>query len=164
MDLEQAIQKLNWLGVYANTPEHPDSTRENAIIFQQSSTLDEVKTNLRPLGTCLSAGQFMYFHLGALLKKDEHFKHEFLQGDKGAKQSLGDAGILPEHIEEYYSKGADPALVFSMRHVGPRHQDPKEYPIDVFKAFYPRADQFALDKFREWLGFSSENKNPEIKQ
>ncbi|MBI4896599.1 MAG: hypothetical protein HY832_03570 [Candidatus Aenigmarchaeota archaeon] len=64
-----------------------------------------------------------------------------------AKQQLGGLGISPEHIEEYFQSGRDPGLFFTLKYQN-------QYEIGTIGVpFYERADQFALDKIREWLGF-----------
>jgi len=59
---------------------------------------------------------------------------------------LGKLGISAEHIEEYFQSGTDPGLFFTLKYE-------EQYDADVRVSFYQKADQFALDKIRRWLGF-----------
>ncbi len=131
----QAVEKLTQLGVF------PKTVGVNAEIFERCSTLETITQEAINLGWSCGSGQFVYFHLGEMLK-DEKYKSSFL---KKAKEELGSSGISSDHILEYYQSGADPGLVFSIRH--------GEYIAPVRKAFYERANQFSLNQIREWLGY-----------
>ncbi len=131
----QAVKKLTQLGVF------PKTVSVNADVFEHCSSLEEISKEAIKFGWSCSPGQFIYFHLGELLK-DKHYNSQFI---KEAEQVLGGLGISSRHIDEYYHLGADPELVFSLRH--------GVYTSTIRKTFYDRANQFTLDKMREWLGF-----------
>jgi hypothetical protein len=93
----------------------------------------------------VGSGQFVYFHLNALLKKDPEFKTRFLEE---AKKELGGLGVSAEHIENFFQySDASPGLSFTLRHE-------RQYSKEIRVPFYEKADQFALDKIKQWLGHS----------
>lgn len=140
---DEVVEKLRGLRVFPDTEKNPNSVRENAEIFEKCTSLDAIGQEAAKRHWGCGSTQFVYFHLEALLK-DEGYKSRFLEQ---ARQELGGLGISSEHIYEFYqSSGADPGLVFTLRY-------DKQYDVDIRRPFYKRADQFALDKMREWLGF-----------
>ena len=145
MGLEQAVEKLRNLGVF------PKTVLENTQIFQASTTFDELGRQIssRPK-LSVGDGQFLYFHLVELMGKDQSFKQRLI---REALDKLGNTGIKPEHIEEYFNCGEDPTPVFNARHEEVSGLSDVRYAQEVMLAFYKRADQFALEKMREWLGF-----------
>ena len=136
MGIEQVVEKLRTLGVF------PKIVSESAEIFRDCATTDEVARELGRRHSSCGEGQFIYFHLQAVLKKESGFKSRFL-GE--AVQRLGDTRIQPAHIEEYFQIGENPGLMFMLS-----HED--EYEGVLRLEFSRRADQYALDKMREWLG------------
>ena len=136
MELEQVVEKLRALGVFSN------NLRENAEIFKKSKTLDDVKREVIKWYPACGSSQFVYIHLVALLKHNPEYTSGFLEE---SKRALGKFGIKPEHIVEYFQSGTSPIMMFTFEHG-------KEYNIDDRIKFYQMADQFALDKIREWLG------------
>ncbi|MBN2453957.1 hypothetical protein JXB11_00260 [Candidatus Woesearchaeota archaeon] len=140
---ESAVEKLRSLKVFPDLPEHPNNIREHIKIFEKCKTLDDIVQVARKEHWGAGSGQFVYFHLHALLASDSAYKLKFLEE---AKKDLADSGIKPEHIEEYFQSSRDPGISFSFDYS-------EEYDLDTRKSFYQRADQFALDKMREWLGF-----------
>lgn len=77
------------------------------------------------------------------MERDPAYERSFLEQ---AKQELSKSGITPEHIEDYFQSGTDPQSVFALKYE-------EKYSMDVREKFYKEADQFALDKMRDWLGF-----------
>lgn len=143
---DEVVERLRTLKVFPDRKEKPNSVRTNAEIFERCATLEHFAREA--LQSC-GDRQFIYFHLNALLELEPDYKFRFLED---AKQLLIGIGITPQHIEEYFQSGADNSLVFTMTH-GPNGLSDDQYPMDVLKPFYRWADQFALDKMREWLGF-----------
>ena len=142
-DANVHVQRLRSLDVFPDTPKRPNSVRENAELFRKCATMSILKQEI-PRSSC-SLEQFLYFHLEALLKKDPEFRSSFL---KEAKEKLGGLGISAEHIEEYFQNGCgDPEMVLYVKHEG-------RYDIKAVGLFCEKADQFALDKMRQWLGYS----------
>lgn len=133
---QEAVERLRTLGVF------PNQAEENAEIFERYR---DVKTSIidacRRRPTALSGRQFVYHYLDALLKKDPEYRARFLQE---ARQQLGGFGVKPEHIEEYFQLGPEGGYIFCAEH--------KEY-RDIPDSFFDTADQFALDRIRQWLGF-----------
>ena len=143
MGLEQIVEKLKVIGVF------PKTVNESAEIFRDCAKPEAIAGEVcRRHYTC-GEEQFIYFHLGALFKYDSQFKSKFLAD---ARQELGNLGILPENIDEYFQSGGDPSLVFMLSHEQEYGLSEIKYPRDVMLAFSKRADQFALDKLREWIG------------
>ncbi|MBI2107322.1 hypothetical protein HYT57_05045 [Candidatus Woesearchaeota archaeon] len=142
---DKVVEKLRTLKVFPDKKEKPNSVRTNAGIFERCTTLEQFKRE--DLESC-GDRQFVYFHLNALLEFEPDYKTRFLEE---AKQRLAETGITPRHIEKYFQSGADNSLVFTMTH-GPNGLSEDQYPMDVLRPFYSQADQFALDKMREWLG------------
>ena len=136
MGIEQAVEKLRTLGVF------PETVSVSAEIFRDCATTDEVAREMGRRHYSCGEGQFIYYHLQAVLEKESGFKSIFL-GE--AVQRLGDTSIQPAHIEEYFQSGRNPGLEFMFRHGD-------EYGHDLRLEFYRRADQYALNKMREWLG------------
>ena len=130
---KELVEKLSLLNVF------PTTVEKSAGIFERGRTLEDIRKEA-DLGTCGNE-QFIYFHLEALFGYDPDYKTRFLAE---AQNKLGNAGIKQEHVAEYFQIGADPGLVFMFRHE-------TEYNPDVRTTFYQRANQFALDKIREWL-------------
>lgn len=141
MELEQLVEKLKILGVF------PKTVDESAEIFRSCTNIEAIAEEVGRRHYTCGEEQFVYFHLGALLR-DSEFKAKFLTD---ARKELDNQGIRPEHIDEYFQSGADPGLVFMSTH---EEYGPSEikYPREVMLTFSKRADQFALDKMREWLG------------
>jgi len=136
MGLEQVVEKLKMLKVF------PKTVVENAEIFRDCPIVDAVGREMARRHYTCSEGQFIYFHLHALMEKDPGFKARFLVE---AVKKLRDSAIQPIHIDEYFQSGEDPGLVFTLKYE-------REYDRDARLAFYQRANQFALYKMREWLG------------
>ena len=134
MGLEQAVEKLRTLDVF------PKTVAESAEIFRDCTTTDAIGNQVggRHYSSC-GTEQFIFFHLEALMEKDPEFKARLF---RGAIQRLGDSGIKPSHIEEYFQIGADPGLSFLFRHE-------EEYERDVRLGFNQRANQYALNQMRE---------------
>lgn len=142
---EKTVEKLRTLDVFPDTEKNPNSVRENAEIFEKCTTLDEIEKEAAKQRLGVGSRQFLYFHLGELLKKDTEYRARFLEE---AKERFGGLGIQPEHIEEYFQSGtADPIYKFSLAHG-------EHYAKEVRKPFYDKANQFTLEKMRAWLGFS----------
>lgn len=135
MTNQEAVERLRRLGVF------PRQSEENSEIFERYTDVQGIGEGIARPGWTVGTQQFIYFHLEEILK-DPDYKAEFLQE---ARQCLADSRIKPEHVEEYFNSGADPGLVFTLRH--------EEYGRDVRMPFFERADQFALHKIRQWLGF-----------
>ncbi len=68
-------------------------------------------------------------------------------------ERLSDTGIGPKQVAEYFNCGEDPTPVFNARHEEVSGLSDVRYAKEVMSAFYRRANQFALEKMREWLGF-----------
>ncbi|HIH50364.1 MAG: hypothetical protein ABSE71_00110 [Candidatus Micrarchaeaceae archaeon] len=136
--LTRAIEKLRPLNVF------PDNIRENAEIFERSTTIGAIGQEMVKIGSACGGSQFVYFHLKAMLERDSEFRSGFLDC---AKKELGGFGISAEHVEEFFLAGTGAGLLFTLRHE-------KQYSKEVRVPFYERADQFALDKIRQWLGYS----------
>ncbi|MBS3104721.1 hypothetical protein J4234_00520 [Candidatus Woesearchaeota archaeon] len=137
MGLEQAVEKLRTLDVF------PKTVAENAEIFRDSITLDAVGKQMGARAYSCGDEQFVFFHLEALMEKDPEFKSRFLAG---AVRKFGDSGIKQKYIKEYFQIGANPGLLFTLRHE-------EEYKPEVMLGFSQRANQYALDEMRQWLGF-----------
>ena len=142
MVIDEIVEKLRTLQVFLDTPEQPNSVRENAEIFEKCTSLEDIRKEASKRHWGCGSGQFVYFHLRSLLK-DQEYKTEFLED---AKRQLGGLGISLEHIEDYYQSGVDPGCIFTSRYE-------EQYSLDVRVNFYDKANQFALNKMREWLGF-----------
>jgi len=143
MATNETIEKLRTLGVFPDTPENPNSVRENAEIFEKCTTLSAIGEEAGRRHWGCGSGQFLYFHLEALLKKEPEYKSRFLEE---AKKQLGSLGISAHHIDEYFESSSDPGLAFTFRHE-------EDYNADIRSTFYEKADQFALDKMRQWLNY-----------
>ena len=139
-----AVERLRSLGVFPDTAKNPNSVRENAEIFERSATIDAIRQEMRVNGWALGGTQFVYFHLEALLERDSEFKSKFLEE---AKTGFSGLGISAEHIEEFFQCGADPDFVFTLRHE-------RQYNKETRAPFYEKADQFSLDRIRQWLGYA----------
>ena len=137
MGLEQAVEKLRTLNV------SPKTVTESAEIFRDSVTPDAIGNQVGGRHYSCGTEQFIFFHLEALMEIDPEFKARLL---RDAVQKLGNSGIAPKHIQEYFQIGADPGLVFMLKHEN-------DYEHDAKLTFSNRANQYALDKMREWLGF-----------
>ena len=143
MTIDEAVKNLRSLGVFPDTPENPNSVRENAEIFKKCTTLYAIGEEAGKRHWGCGSGQFIYFHLGALLKREPEYKSRFLEE---AEKQLSGLGISAQHIDEYFELGTDPGLVFTFRYE-------EQYNAYVRVLFYEKADQFALDKMRQWLGY-----------
>lgn len=136
MSREIVVEKLKVLGVFPKNDKN-----EIAEIFEKCTNLYEIGKECGRRHWSCGSGQFVYFHLEALMKKEPEYRAGFLAD---AKQGLGGFGISPEHIEEYFSSGTDPSSVFSLIYE-------KQYDIDARMNFYEKANQFALDRMKKWL-------------
>ncbi len=132
---QEAVERLRTLGVF------PSQVEENAGILGKYKDVSSIGEECARRDIALSGRQFVYFHVDALLKKDPDYKAKFLEE---AKRNLSDVGVRPEHIEEYFQLGTEGHILFCAEH--------KEYK-DIPDSFFDRADQFALDRIRQWLGF-----------
>ena len=141
---DYAVERLRSLGVFPDTAKNPNSVRENAEIFERSATIDAIRQEMRVNGWALGGTQFVYFHLEALLERDSKFKSKFLEE---AKTGFSGLGISAEHIEEFFQCGADPDFVFTLRHE-------RQYNKETRAPFYEKADQFSLERIRQWLGYA----------
>ncbi len=144
MASKKNVEKLRTLGVFPDTLKRPNSVKENTEIFERCGTLEEISVEVSKRHWACSPGQFVYFHLEALLKQDPNYKFKFIED---AKECLRKSSVSPEHIQGYFQSGADPGLVFRLNHEG-------EYGQEIRRPFYNKANQFALNKLREWLGFT----------
>src|SRR3989338_3988425 len=135
--------RLRLLGVFPDTPQSPNSVRENAQIFQQFATLDEIDRAVALLHLTVSAEQFVFYHLQALLQHPA-YKSDFLTR---AQEELGGLGIMQPHIADYF-QSSNPRLTFNLRYEN-------AYTIANRNAFNAKAGQFALDRLREWMGIPS---------
>ncbi|HLD57354.1 MAG TPA: hypothetical protein VJA47_03555 [archaeon] len=133
---QEAVDRLRTLGVFTR------QVAESAEIFERYGDVDGISEGISRPGWTVGTQQFIYFHLGEILKNPD-YRAVFL--DEAQKQ-LRDTGVRSEHIEEYFQSGADPSLVFSVRHG-------EEYDRTVRSTFVNAADAFALRKIRGWLGF-----------
>ncbi len=140
------VERLRTLGVFPDTPQSPNSVRENANILAQCATLDEIGSEVATRRFSVSAGQFVFYHLQALLQQ-----HDYEQGFMAhAKEKLGGLGIQPAHIAEYF-QSTNPGLVFDLKHEDVYGRTERD-------AFYEKANQFALDSLREWMGIPLANR------
>lgn len=135
--IDAAVRKLARLGVF------PDTVRESAEMFSKCRTIDGVKGAAREMRLSAGGEQFVYFHLEAIINSDSEFRTRFLDE---ASDRLRGTGIDALRIVEYFRSGADPGLVFTLRYG-------QTYNNEIRNAFYEKADQFALDSIRRWLGF-----------
>jgi len=144
---DEIVERLRTLEVFPDTPEHPNTVRESAEIFEKCTTLDDIGREAAERHWGCGSEQFVHFYLGALLEHEPEYKSKFLEE---AKRQFGELGILPEHIEEYFQYSGSAGLVFTLRYE-------EQYSADVRMNFYEKADQFALNKMKEWLGIQSKS-------
>ena len=148
MPTDELVERLRTLGVFPDSPKNPNSVRDCAEVFERCETLDDIGQDAGRRHWSCGSGQFVYFHLEGLFKYDPEFKTRFLAE---AQQQLDNLGIKPDHITEYYQSGADPQLVFMFRHEG-------EYAKEVRLSFDRKADQFAFNQLKGWLGLPTSPK------
>jgi hypothetical protein len=104
------------LNVFQDTPENPNSIMECAGIFERCTTLAAIGQEMVKMKSACGSGQFVYFHLNALLKKDPEFKTRFLEE---AKEKLCGLGITQEDIQEFFQCGTEPGLILTFKHERP---------------------------------------------
>ncbi|MBI2542421.1 hypothetical protein HYV80_06970 [Candidatus Woesearchaeota archaeon] len=140
MRLEQAVEKLRNLGVY------PNAVDGCAELFRDCPTIDVIPKEMSRRRWQSGSEQFINEFLRAVMGQDSVFKQKFLAE---AVKGLADSGMQPAHIEEYFHMRGSPKIVFNLDYG-------QDYDGTTLKGFYARADQFALDKLREWLGFQED--------
>ena len=133
--MSQTIEeKLRVLNVF------PNSIDETAEIFQKVQNEEDVKKEMGERSYSCGSEQFIFFHFHSLLG----LQPEILQE---AEKQLSDLGVSPEHIKEYMKDEQQQSLIFTLR-----HED--KYPFEVREPFYQKANQFTLDRIKQYLTIS----------
>ncbi len=140
MPINTPIGKLESLGVFQSGT----NFRDDAAIFEKCRTMAEIGNELGSRHLQSGSNQFVYWHLEALFKTNPEYKACFL--DEAIRQ-FEDSGISSEYIIEYLSnQGRTGGIEFIFEHE-------EEYGLERMNIFFEKADQFALTKFRAWLGY-----------
>jgi hypothetical protein len=135
MTIESIVEKLKALNVF------PDTVNDNAEIFLKVQNEEDIEREMTERHTSCGHEQYIFFHFHSLLK----LQPEIL---KEAEEKLGNSDISINHVREYMQAEQQPSLLLALRH------DDK-YPYEVRERFREKANQFALDKIKEYLGIKN---------
>lgn len=135
MTIESIKEKLRILNVF------PNSIDENAEIFLKVQTEKDIEKEMVAHHTSCGNEQYIFFHFHEILK----LQPEIL---KEAEKKLGNLDISVNHVREYMQAEQQPSLLLTLKH------DDK-YPYEVRERFREKANQFALDKIKEYLGINN---------
>jgi hypothetical protein len=132
MATEDIVKKLKALDVF------PNFVYEGAEIFSNVQTEDDVEREMAERHTSCGGEQYIFFNFHSLL----NLQPEILQE---AEKKLGNLGISTDHIREYMQAEQNPSYLMALEYGD-------KYPYEVRDRFRKKANQFALDKIKEYLG------------
>lgn len=126
----EAVEKLRALNVF------PDTLEESAEIFRAAQTEEDVRQEMIRRKTSCSSEQYIFFHFSELLRRQPNLLQE-------AEQRLANLGVPPDVTREYMQAQQQPSYLMAMSH--------EEIPDETRVRFSKAANQFALDKIKEYL-------------